>query len=63
MFPSTTGTFHKVFGMLQRSELQPTLQLESLRILYKVFLAALIKYGLNVFIEFLTLSHFADPPD
>lgn len=35
-FPSTRGTTHKLFDMLHRSELQPTLQLESLRILYKI---------------------------
>ncbi|KAH6790642.1 hypothetical protein C2S51_005648 [Perilla frutescens var. frutescens] len=35
-FPSTGGTVHKLFDMLHRYELQPTLQLESLRILYKI---------------------------
>ncbi|XP_057773614.1 uncharacterized protein LOC130992873 isoform X2 [Salvia miltiorrhiza] len=41
MFPSTTGTVHKLFGMLHRYELHPTLQLESLRILYKFLLIIL----------------------
>ncbi|XP_042009637.1 uncharacterized protein LOC121758291 [Salvia splendens] len=38
MFPSNTSTVHRVFGILHRSELQPTLQLESLRLLYKILL-------------------------
>ncbi|XP_042005677.1 integrator complex subunit 7-like [Salvia splendens] len=33
--PSNASTVHRVFGILHRSELQPTLQLESLRLLYK----------------------------
>ncbi|KAK6146559.1 hypothetical protein DH2020_020428 [Rehmannia glutinosa] len=37
-FPSTTGTVNKLFGILHRSELQPTLQLEALRVLHKILL-------------------------
>ncbi|KAI3453275.1 hypothetical protein Pfo_009938 [Paulownia fortunei] len=37
-FPSTTGTVNKLFGILHRSELQPTLQLDALRILHKILL-------------------------
>lgn len=63
MFPSNTSTVHRVFRILHRSELQPTLQLESLRLLYKVWFASLLKHGLSIFIESLTLSYFADPSD
>ncbi|KAL8507175.1 hypothetical protein ACS0TY_017905 [Phlomoides rotata] len=37
-FPSTMGTVHKLFNKLHRSELQPTLQLEALRVLHKILL-------------------------
>lgn len=63
MFPSNASTVHRVFGILHRSELQLTLQLESLRLLYKVWFAALLKYGLSIFIESLTASCLADPSD
>ncbi|KAL8053249.1 hypothetical protein ABFX02_05G058500 [Erythranthe guttata] len=37
-FPSTTGTMDKLFGILYRSQLQPTLHLEALRILNEILL-------------------------
>ncbi|PIN26218.1 hypothetical protein CDL12_01033 [Handroanthus impetiginosus] len=37
-FPSTADTVHKLFGILHRSELQPELQIEALRLLHKILL-------------------------
>ncbi|XP_051144931.1 uncharacterized protein LOC127260917 [Andrographis paniculata] len=37
-FPSKTDTLQKLFGILQRSELHPTLQLEALKTLHKILL-------------------------
>ncbi|KAL0409164.1 UNVERIFIED_CONTAM: hypothetical protein Sradi_1850800 [Sesamum radiatum] len=37
-FPSTTDTVYKLFGILHRSESQPPVQLEALRILHKILL-------------------------
>ncbi|KAL0372869.1 UNVERIFIED_CONTAM: hypothetical protein Scaly_0968500 [Sesamum calycinum] len=37
-FPSTTDTVNKLFGILHRSESQPPVQLEALRILHKILL-------------------------
>ncbi|CAA0824224.1 ARM repeat superfamily protein [Striga hermonthica] len=36
--PSTTGTISKLFGILHRSNLEPTIQLEALRVLHKILL-------------------------
>ncbi|KAL6579373.1 hypothetical protein OROMI_009589 [Orobanche minor] len=35
-FPSTTGTVDKLFGILHKSDFEPTLQLEALRVLHKI---------------------------
>ncbi|KAL6543947.1 hypothetical protein OROGR_010444 [Orobanche gracilis] len=37
-FPSTTGTVDKLFGILHKSDFEPTLHLEALRVLHKILL-------------------------